>query len=225
MCVCEWVCGVCVCECEWVWCVYVNGWVSVTGCGCACVYKWVWVCDGTTVYCMNQVRHCVCSTSAISELPPAPTSLTVVSAVGQRNVTLRWAQPTSVSTNQIVEYFVIKYRLLDNTEEQVAAVIPSNLSRFEVTNLFPGTTHVVWVVSRNVAGDSPGSNTVNVTTMPSGECRVLPSLLVDQCFSSSITYCSCIITYHITVLWSSVERATTLELRPASLLSPACLPH
>ena len=180
--------------------VYVNGWVSVTGCGCACVYKWVWVwvwvCDGTTVYCMNQVRHCVCSTFAISELPPAPTSLTAVSAVGQRNVTLQWAQPTSVSANQIVEYFVIKYRLLDNTEEQDAAVIPSNLSRFEVTNLFPGTTHVVWVVSRNAAGDSPGSNTVNVTTMPSGECHVLSSLLVAQCFSFSIADCSCIITWH-----------------------------
>ena len=64
---------------------------------------------------------------------------------------------------------MIKYQLPGNTETKEATVVSSDLSSFEVTNLLPGTTHTVWVVSRNAAGDSPDSNTVSVTTEPSGE--------------------------------------------------------
>ena len=130
--------------------------------------------DGLVLFCL------------LVELPPAPSNVTKVSAIGQRNVTLQWTKPTDVSANQMIEYFVIKYQLLGNTEEHEAAIVSSKFSVFEVTNLLPGTTHIVWVVSRNAAGDSPGSNTLNVTTKPSGECHLVDSDLVVDCSCSSV---------------------------------------
>ena len=59
-----------------------------------------------------------------------------------------------------------------------AATVSPDLSSFEVTTLLPGTTHTVWVVSRNAAGDSPKSNSVKVTTLPSGESCTADIFLV-----------------------------------------------
>ena len=108
--------------------------------------------------------------SLTADYPDPPLNLEVISGPDMTSATIIW-DPPSISSNTVVlrplDSFEVWVRLADEDDYQTLASVDSNVHRVNVTGLHPGTFYWMVVASINTAGSSL-SNTINITTLPSG---------------------------------------------------------
>ena len=103
-----------------------------------------------------------------SDVPAAPSSVTVWRSIQTRLVTVQWNPPVPGQAEGSLSLFVIQYHVVSNPSNITKVTTASN-SSYELSNLAPSTNYSVKVAAVSIVGEGLWSKSVLFQTYSVGK--------------------------------------------------------